>query len=356
MLRTLSLTSTSAKRLANVRSLSSAAQASNSNLGNVRAGHEFDVEQIRPTLVNAGIAGAATADISLGQFKHGQSNPTYTLNISGEKFVLRKKPSGKLLRGAHAVEREYEIMTKLGANTNIPVPRTRLLEEDENVIGTSFMVYDYVPGQFYADCTMKDAPSPETRAALYDSMIQTVADFHNVDYKAAGLEGFGKEGGYLPRQTKVWTAQYRAAEAAAKAPTNVHVEKLIPWLAAALPKDDDITTLVHGDLRVDNMIFDLEQRNVAAVLDWELSTLGHPATDLALLCTPYHTPVDMPILGGLGDKSESDLAAMGVPTEQQLLDSYVEKGGSPAVREHLDYYYAFASFRMASILQGVYAR
>ena len=313
---------------------------------------KIDVDKVLPLLVSSGGLTPAEAKqpIELLQFSHGQSNPTYLLSIGGErKLVLRKQPPGKLLRGAHAIDREYRCMTALGASTKVPVPGMRLFVEDAEVLGTPFFVCDYVAGRFFDDPTMKAAASPTDRRAMYDSFLTAIAAIHTADYKGAGLGDFGKEGGYIARQTKVWTSQYRAAETDTLAP----MERLLAWLPEALPADDDVTTLVHGDLRVDNCIFASDGPEVLAVLDWELATLGHPGTDLALVTMPYDTPEAWPkALSGFG----SDVGAKGIPTEDELVGAYVEATGLASVPRHLDYYRAFACFRMASILQGVYKR
>ena len=340
-----------ARRHAAVRVASSSRLFSSEAVSDVRKGMDIDVSKVLPLLVNNGsiTAAHAAAPLEIKQFGHGQSNPTYLLNFGNERpLVLRKQPPGKLLRGAHAVDREFTCMSAL-AGTDVPVPKMLLFSEDADVVGTPFLVCDYVAGRFFECARMKTATSPQERAALYGAFIKACAAIHTVDYKSAGLGSFGKEGGYVARQTNVWTKQYRAAE--------THpipaMERLIEWLPEALPADDDLTTLVHGDLRVDNMIFAKETPEVIAVLDWELSTLGHPATDLALVTLPYDTPSALPkALGGFGSKR----AELGVPAEQDLVDAYVEATGLASVRVHLDYYRAFCCFRMASILQGVYKR
>ena len=317
----------------------------------VRKGHEIDVSKVLPLLREAGGISAAEAAAlpELKQFGHGQSNPTYLLTLGARRLVVRKQPPGKLLRGAHAVDREFMAMSAL-KTTAVPVPKTLLFVEDAEVLGTPFFVCEYVDGRFFKDPSMRAAGSPQERAALYGTFMRTVAALHTVDFAACGLGDFGKVGGYTARQTKVWTAQYRAAETEPMAA----MEHLIKWLPEALPANDDVTTLVHGDLRVDNMIFAPHgPPEVLAVLDWELSTLGHPATDLALVTLPYDTSPQLPsALSGFGDHR----AALGLPSEQELVDAYVEATGLTSVRSHLDYYRAFACFRMGSILQGVYKR
>ena len=173
------------------------------------------------------------------------------------------------------IEREYEIMSKLGQNTSFPVPRTYFLDTSDEVCGTPYFACEYVDGRFYKDCRMEKAPNADARKASFDSLIRNTAHFHSIDFESIGLGEYGKKGGYLARQTKVWTSQYRAAAEATNS-KNEDIEKLISWLPTALPEDDDVSTLVHGDLRVDNCIFDADTNEVKAVLDWELSTIGHP--------------------------------------------------------------------------------
>lgn len=316
----------------------------------VRQGHELDVSKLLPLLADAGAIRSAAEKVAVSQFSHGQSNPTYLLSFeAGPRLVLRKQPPGKLLRGAHAVDREFRCMSALGA-TAVPVPAMRMFCDDPEVLGTPFLVCDYVSGRFFDDPKMGTAASPQERSALYGSFLSAIAALHTVDYKAAGLGDFGKEGGYVARQTKVWTSQYRAAETE----SNAAFEKLLAWLPEALPAGDDaLTTLVHGDLRVDNCIFAHDSPEVVAMLDWELATLGDPATDLALATLPYDTPTAWPkAFSGFG----ADPAAAGIPAEQALVDAYVSATGLTSVASHLDYYRAFCCFRMASILQGVYKR
>ena len=312
-------------------------------------GEGIDISRVLPLLHEAGAISSAEAPCELTQFAHGQSNPTYLLTLGEQKLVLRKQPPGKLLRGAHAIDREYKVMTALGEKTDVPVPKMRLFVEDADVLGTPFFVCDYVGGRFFDDPLCTGAGSPQEVGALYGGFLSAIAKLHTADYKAAGLGDFGKEGGYVARQTKVWTAQYRAAETE----PNDAFERLVAWLPEAMPADDDLTTLVHGDLRVDNCIFSPHAPHVVAMLDWELSTLGHPAADIALATMPYDTPEQMPkAFRGFG----ANPLGLGVPSEQGFIDAYVDATGLPSVRDHLDYYRAFCCFRMASILQGVYKR
>jgi len=220
------------------------------NTSAVRAGHELNTTALLPLLTSANID---VNNLTISQFAHGQSNPTYVLQSDSGKYVLRKKPAGKLLRGAHAVDREAKIMTAL-KDTNIPVPNVRLYENDVSILGTEFYVYDYVEADFHKDCTLKNVPTAADRAAIYTDIIQTTANLHTVDYDAVGLGEYGKVGGYLKRQIKVWTAQYEAAKAANPDADTKSMDYLKDFLPTAIP-EDDVTSIVHGDIRVDNMLF-----------------------------------------------------------------------------------------------------
>jgi len=313
---------------------------------------EIDVGRVTPLLLANGTLSAqqALAQPQLEQFSHGQSNPTYKLTFGAVQLVLRKQPPGKLLRGAHAVDREEKVMSALAhPDSRVPVPKTRLYCEDTEVIGTPFIVQDFADGRLFRDAAMADASSPKERAELYGAFLQACAAIHAVDYEKIGLGDFGKVGGYISRQIKVWTSQYRASETEA-IPS---MERLMAWLPEALPPDDDMTKLVHGDLRVDNMIFAKHKSEVIAVLDWELSTLGHPAADVALATLGYVAPSSLPPQFTLGVSNPREI---GIPLEQDFVDGYVDLTGYKSVRTHMDYYRAFVCFRMASILQGVYKR
>ncbi|GMI28121.1 hypothetical protein TeGR_g2602 [Tetraparma gracilis] len=324
------------------------------NTSSVRSGHELDLSKISPLLQSLSIP----SDVTVSQFKHGQSNPTYVLSSPSTCHVLRKKPSGKLLRGAHAVDREARIMKALKP-TAVPVPNVVHYEPDAGLLGTEFYIYEYVEADFHKSCALPNVASAGLRSEIYDNVAAVAAELHNVDFEAAGLGDFGKPQGYLARQTKVWTAQYDAAKEAFKAAgadvENPGMDYLREWLPQALPDLEcpEMTTIVHGDIRIDNMLFDENSSSVAAVVDWELSTLGHPGADLALLCSPYHTPSSMPILGGLKDLNVGEL---GIPDEHTFVGKYVDATGSTSLSHDLDFHLAFASFRMGSILAGVYAR
>jgi aminoglycoside phosphotransferase (APT) family kinase protein len=282
----------------------------------------------------------------LTKFPGGQSNPTYLLEGAAgaaSRLVLRRKPPGPLLPSAHAVEREHRVMQAL-AGRGVPVPHVHLLCEDPSVIGTAFYVMDHVEGRTFWDPSLPGMTQPE-RAAIYDEMNRVIAALHGVDFTAAGLGDFGRPGAYLKRQVERWTKQYRASQTE---PIDA-MEQLIEWLPAHLP-DADETTLVHGDFRIDNLIFHSTEPRILAVLDWELSTLGHPLADFAYHCMTWRvSPGEFRGLKG------HDLEALGIPTEAAYVQAYARRTGRGALPDW-NYYLAFNMFRMAAILQGVLAR
>lgn len=302
--------------------------------------HRFDVEALERYLEDRlpGFAGP----LRVRQFRGGQSNPTYYLESAGRAYVLRRKPPGKLLPSAHAVDREYRVLTAL-AGSGVPVPRTWLLCEDPAVIGTAFYVMDYVPGRVEADPRLPGATGQE-RAAVYDQMNEILARLHQVDWRARGLGEFGRPGNYFARQIHRWTTQYRASETERLEA----MERLIAWMPEHIPPDDE-TTLVHGDYRLGNMILDPAAPRVAAVLDWELSTLGHPMGDLAYHCIPYHLSREV-FEGFAGEPLPA-----GVPAEADYLAAYCRRTGRPGL-PHWEFYVAFAIFRLAAIAQGIMGR
>ena len=273
----------------------------------------------------------------------GQSNPTYRVAAGEHHWVLRRKPPGVLLASAHAIEREYRVMAAL-AGSGVPVPRMHVLCENPAVIGSPFFVMDFVEGRVFADPALPGLTN-EQRGAIYDEMNRVIAALHGVDLQAAGLADYGRPQNYLARQIDRWTRQYRASETE----RIDAMERLIEWLPAHRPEGDE-TALVHGDFRIDNLIFHPTEARVLAVLDWELSTLGHPLVDLA-----YHgmawrvTPAEFRGLKG------HDLAALGIPSEDAYLAAYCRRTGR-AELPHWDYCLAFNMFRMAAILQGILAR
>ncbi|HEX4896674.1 MAG TPA: phosphotransferase [Solimonas sp.] len=279
------------------------------------------------------------------QFKGGQSNPTYKLLTPGRRYVLRRKPPGKLLASAHAVDREYTVITAL-AKTDVPVARTWVLCEDPAIIGTPFYVMDCVEGRVMWDPTVPGASNAE-RAAIFDEMNRVMAALHQVDYAAIGLADYGKPGNYFARQIDRWSKQYRASETE-KIPS---FEKLIEWLPANIPPGDE-TSIVHGDYRLDNMIFHPTEPRVLAVLDWELSTLGHPLADFAYHCMTWHIPKG--VFRGLGG---AKLAELGIPAEADYVKRYCERTGRSGIDpSHWDFYMAYNLFRLGAILQGIMGR
>lgn len=279
------------------------------------------------------------------KFAGGQSNPTYLITAASGKYVLRRKPPGVLLKSAHAVDREFRVMSAL-VQSAVPVPKMHLLCDDDSVIGSMFYVMDYIDGRIMWDAALPEQSNTE-RSAIYDAMNQVLADLHNVDIEAVGLSDYGRPGNYFERQLSRWTSQYRASETVA-IPA---MEILIQWLAENLPPDDGLVCINHGDFRLDNMMFDRNEPKVLALLDWELSTLGHPYADLAYQCMQLRIPTTaaIPGLGGM------DREALGIPSEKNYVKRYCERRGIAGI-DHWVFYLAFSFFRLSAILQGVYKR
>jgi aminoglycoside phosphotransferase (APT) family kinase protein len=303
--------------------------------------HRFDVERLSQYL-RANIAGFA-GPLHVEQFRGGQSNPTFLLTTPGKRYVLRRKPPGKLLPSAHAVDREYRVICAL-RQARIPVAPAWVLCMDESVIGTAFYVMDYIQGRVLWDQSLPGMSRSE-RAAIFDELNRVMAALHQVDYQAIGLGDYGKPGNYLERQIGRWTKQYRASETE----KIEAMEKLIEWLPRHIPPQDE-TSVVHGDYRLDNVIFHPSEPRILAVLDWELSTLGHPLADFAYHCMYWRlTPGEFRGLGGL------DLPALGIPTEEEYVAAYCRRTGRTRI-EHWDYYTAYNMFRLAGIVQGIMGR
>lgn len=282
--------------------------------------------------------------LSIEQFNGGQSNPTYRLTTPGARYVLRRKPPGPLIKGAHDVLREARVQAAL-AGSPVPVAPILAACEDESVIGSAFYVMALVEGRIFWDSSLPEVPREE-RAAYFDEMNRVIAALHGLDPAALGLGDYGRTGNYFARQIARWSQQYLADEQAGRDPD---MDALVAWLPGAIP-DGDETTLVHGDFRADNMIFHPTRPEVVAVLDWELSTLGHPLGDFAYHAMVYRLPHD--ILGGLGGR---DLVALGLPSEAAHLAAYCRRTGRPGV-PHWDFYIAFNMFRLAAILHGIKGR
>ncbi len=305
--------------------------------------HRFDEGRLHEYL-SAHVEGYR-GPLTVRQFKGGQSNPTYQLITPGKKYVLRRKPPGKLLKSAHAVDREYKVITALG-KTDFPVPRTYALCEDESVIGTMFYVMDFVEGRIFWEATLPGM-EPAERGAIYDAMNTTIAQLHNTDFRAIGLEDYGRAGNYFLRQISRWTKQYKGSE------TNhiPEMERLIEWLPENVPHDE-AESIVHGDYRLDNMILHPTEPRVIAVLDWELSTTGHPLGDFTYHLLQWH----MPSTDGSGASLvENDLKALGIPTEEDYIAAYCARTGRDGI-EDLNFYFAYNFFRLAGILQGIVGR
>jgi aminoglycoside phosphotransferase (APT) family kinase protein len=320
----------------------SANAAANGGTTAVREGYGFDTAALDGWM-RAHVDGYA-GPLSVEQFKGGQSNPTYKLLTPDKAYVLRRKPPGQLLKGAHAVEREARVLSALGG-VGFPVAHVHGLCTDEAIIGTWFYVMDMVEGRIIWDATFPDVPRSE-RAAHFDAMNATIAALHGIDYRAIGLEDYGRSGNYFERQIARWSKQYLDDDQAGRDP---HMDRLVEWLPAHIPTGDE-SSIVHGDFRCDNMIFHPTEPRVLAVLDWELSTLGHPLADFAYHAMMYRMPPH--IVAGLDG---ADLAALGIPGEEDYLAAYCRRTGRAAIPAY-DFYVAFNFFRLAAIFHGIKGR
>lgn len=310
-------------------------------LGDVLPNHRFDERRLCRYL--AAYLEDFSDDCRIRQYQGGQSNPTFHLQTASREFVLRKRPPGRLLPSAHAVDREYRVMRAL-ADTQVPVPRMLHMCEDESVIGQTFFVMQHVPGRVFTDPLMPGASPPE-RAAVYADMNRVLACLQAVDYREVGLSGFGRPEGYVQRQVARWSKQY----AASKLNDLPAMDKLIDWLPKNVPGREE-TAIVHGDYRLGNLIVDAHEPRIVAVLDWELATLGHPLADLAYNCLAYHLSE---VSGrGFGD---ADLAALGIPDESSYLREFCVHSGRNEI-ENWRFFVVLALFRIAAILVGVYRR
>lgn len=307
----------------------------------VNDAHRFEEAALLAWL-QANVPGVGNA-LTVRKFKGGQSNPTFWLTDGERAFVLRKKPPGQLLPSAHAVEREYQVIRAL-EGTDVPVAKAYGLCEDASVIGTPFYVMAHVEGRIFFDPRLPGEPR-EAQRAIYEELTRVLAAIHGVDIDAVGLGGYGKKGDYVPRQVKRWAAQYEAS----RTDDIPAMERLLAHLGAHAPASDE-TTLAHGDFRIDNVIFHPTEPRALAVIDWELSTLGHPLADAAYLCMLYD--VTIPGMGGL---SGIDPTTSGVPTEAELVARYCALTGRESIPDWA-YFKAFSLFRLAAIAQGVYRR
>ncbi|MFN3858550.1 MAG: phosphotransferase family protein [Caulobacter sp.] len=314
--------------------------AANPPVREVAPGHRFDPAPLEGWLKRH------VEDFGEGmivqQFQGGASNPTFLLTTDKGRYVLRKKPPGQLLASAHQVDREFRVMKALEGH--VPVPRMRALCTDEAIIGTTFYVMDFLPGRIFRDATLPDL-TPSERAAVYDELNATLARLHAVDYEAVGLGDYGRAGGYFERQVARWTKQYRGAET----DPIPEMEALIEKLPARIPADDSVS-IAHGDYRLENVMFHPTEPKLIAVLDWELSTIGHPLADLAYngFLWRSHSPT-------WGSLDGVDFATSGIPTEAEYVDAYRRRTGRAEIADW-PFYMAFGIFRLASISQGVYRR
>ena len=303
--------------------------------------HRFDISNLDRYL--RGHVEGYTGGLELEQFKGGQSNPTFMLKSGMRRYVLRRKPPGKLLPSAHAVDREYRVITALHAS-GFPVAKTYCLCEDDAIIGTAFYVMECVVGRVLWDPALPGM-DPRQRSAHFDELNRVIAQLHCVDYSAVGLADYGKPGNYIERQINRWIKQYRASETE----RIESMENLIEWLPLNIPSGDE-TTIVHGDYRMDNVIFHPTEPRILAVLDWELSTLGHPLADFSYHCMTWRlTPGQFRGMMGI------DFQALGIPTEQDYVAAYCRRTGRGDI-PHWDFYMAYNMFRLAGILQGIMGR
>ena len=288
--------------------------------------------------------------LKASKFPGGQSNPTFKIEADSGTYVLRRQPPGKLLKSAHAVDREFRVLDAL-STTDVPVAEVYHLCEDPDVIGSMFYLMEFCDGNVYWNPALGEIVDRETRTQMYDEMARTLAAIHSVDIEAAGLADYGRPGNYFERQVGRWTGQYRASELQ----QIEAMDRLINWLETNLPPDDGRVALVHGDFRLDNLMYAKDNSRVIAVLDWELSTLGHPCADLAYQCMAMRLPAsDKPQLAPTG-LAGLDLDRLGLPSEEDYVDNYCRYMGIDRI-DNWNYFLAFSFFRLAAIAQGVAKR
>jgi aminoglycoside phosphotransferase (APT) family kinase protein len=309
-----------------------------------RPGLEFDVDSLSAYLTRHldGFQGSP----QVRQFPGGQSNPTYILTTEARRYVLRRKPPGDLLPSAHAVDREFRVMRTLSDNTEVPVARPLVLCQDATVIGTDFFVMEHVEGRILWNPTLPEVPRAE-RAAYYDAMNDTIARLHAVDPEAVGLGDFGRPENYVGRQVARWSKQYLADEPAGRDP---NMDLLTDWLPRHLPAHQPPPAIVHGDFRIDNLIFHPTEPRVIAIMDWELSTIGDPLADFA-----YHLMTYRMSSASVQGLRGCDLEALGIPSEEAYVRAYCERRGLKSLPS-LDFYLAFCMFRLAAIFHGIRGR
>ncbi len=301
----------------------------------VQERHQFDISRLQEFMAAnvEGFSGRVTAE----EFAGGQSNPTYLLSAGEQQYVMRRKPPGELLKSAHAVDREFKVMSAL-QNTNVPTAKTYALCTDDDVIGTWFYVMEYLDGRVIWDSTAGPY-TPQERGEIWDAANDALAKLHCVDFEAVGLSDFGKHSSYIERQLSRWSSQYEYT----KTEENPYMDNLIEYLPKNIPPEDSCT-IVHGDPKIDNMMMHKERNEVIGILDWELSTLGNPLSDFAYMCMRYRDS-----LRGV------DLKALGIPSEQAYIEAYCRRTGRSGI-DNWDYYLAFNMFRLAAILQGIAKR
>jgi aminoglycoside phosphotransferase (APT) family kinase protein len=305
----------------------------------------FDVEKLTQYLEShvAGFIGP----ITLSKFTGGQSNPTFKVTAESGLYVLRSQPPGKLLKSAHAVDREFEVLDAL-KGTDVPVAQVYHLCRDTGIIGAMFYLMEFCDGSVYWSPSLAEVSTNAYRSQLYDAMNKTLVALHSVDINLVGLGDYGKAGNYFERQFGRWSSQYRTTELQQISA----MDQLILWLEKHLPEDDGRVCLVHGDFRLDNMMFAKDKPEVMAVLDWELSTLGHPFSDLAYQCMQLRMPQGMGSIDGL---QGVDRVSLGIPTEAEYVASYCQRMGIDRI-DNWTFYLAFSFFRLAAIVQGVAKR
>lgn len=304
---------------------------------------DFDTAQLAEYLQTQvqGFRGPLTAE----KFPGGQSNPTFLIEAASGRYVLRRKPSGELLKSAHAVDREFRVISAL-AETNVPVAKVFHLCEDDNIIGSMFYVMEYINGRVLWDPSLPNS-TPQERNLIYVEMNRVLAELHSVNVDSVGLSDYGRPGNYFERQIGRWSKQYLATET-----ENIPVmERLMTWLSSNMPVDDGRIALAHGDFRLDNMMFNHEKPEVLALVDWELSTLGHPFADLAYQCMQLRMPYGG-VMSGLGG---IDRQKLGIPSEDEYVQQYCQRMGLEEI-SNWNFYLAFSFFRLAAILQGVKKR
>lgn len=280
------------------------------------------------------------------QFQGGQSNPTFHLHTTEGDYVLRKKPPGTLLPRAHDVEREHRVISALAAS-EVPVPKTRLLCTDDSVIGTPFFVMDHVRGRMYPDRVMLEG-TPDERRAIYEELARVLGLLHRVDWRRCGLDGFGKPGGYMQRQLALWTRQWEAV----RAEDNPDMDRLAEWLARHLPAEEEDSRIAHGDYRLGNVLIHPDEPRIVAVLDWELSTIGHPLADLGYACITYHFA---PGISGRSGLLGEDFSKSGIPDQETFVADYARYAGIEPP-DGLTPFVVFSMFRLAAITAGVWRR